>query len=143
MVRPPLAEALDLHPHPEGGWYRETWAAPVRVRPSGYPGERAAATAILFLLEPGEESRWHRVRSDEVWFWHRGGPLSLLLGGAGEQPRAQPDVVTLGAALEDGATPQAVVPGRTWQAARPVIAESVLVSCVVSPGFDFTDFELR
>src|SRR4051794_11947615 len=85
---PALAEALDLAPHPEGGWYRETWRVPVTVEPSGYEGPRAAATGIYFLLPPGEESRWHRVRSDEVWLWHRGGPLTLLLGGTGPEPAA-------------------------------------------------------
>ncbi len=142
-TRPPLAEALDLAPHPEGGWYRETWATRTRFHPDGYPGERASATAIHFLLEPGEESRWHRVRSDELWLWHRGGPLTLLLGGAGERPEQQPHVVTLGAAVERGEVPQALVPGGSWQAARPAAGSGVLVSCVVSPRFDFADFELR
>ncbi|MDX6241354.1 MAG: uncharacterized protein QOG10_6178, partial [Kribbellaceae bacterium] len=62
-VRPELAEALELSAHPEGGWYRETWRSPVSFEPPGYVGERASATAIYFLLGPGEESRWHRVRS--------------------------------------------------------------------------------
>src|ERR1700733_13961708 len=87
--RPPLAEQLDLAPHPEGGWFRQTWRAPVTFEPTGYDGPRHAATAIYFLLHPGEESRWHVVRSDELWLWHRGGPLDLRLRGAGDDPRPQ------------------------------------------------------
>jgi len=81
--RPHTARLLDLAPHPEGGWYRETWRAAPSFQPDGYPGPRAAATGIYFLLGPGEESAWHRVRSDEAWLWHAGGPLTLLDGGAG------------------------------------------------------------
>src|ERR1700735_3953284 len=76
--RPTTAELLDLSPHPEGGWFRETWRAARESVPAGYPGPRAAATGIYFLLTPGEESAWHRVRSDEVWLWHAGGPLTLV-----------------------------------------------------------------
>ena len=140
--RPTTAKALDLAPHPEGGWYRETWASPVRFAPPGYPGQRAAATAILFLLRPGEESQWHRVRSDELWFWHSGGPLELLLGGTGAEPR-EPDVTLLGGNLYRDHQPQGLVPANTWQAARPASDQEVLVSCVVAPGFDFADFQLR
>jgi predicted cupin superfamily sugar epimerase/uncharacterized protein (DUF952 family) len=140
--RPPLAEALELLPHPEGGWYRQTWAAPARFTPAGYGGERAAATAILFLLAPGESSRWHRVRSDELWLWHRGGPLALRLGGRGEHP-LDSGAAVLGPAVETGQVVQALVPGGTWQAARPAGDQQVLVSCVVAPGFDFADFEAR
>ena len=75
--RPPHAAALDLRQHPEGGWYRETWRSLVEFTPPGYPGPRASATAILFLLLPGESSAPHTVRSDELWFWHDGGPLAL------------------------------------------------------------------
>ncbi|WP_276617625.1 cupin domain-containing protein [Streptomyces coryli] len=86
-ARPPLADALGLQPHPEGGWYAETWAvAGADVHPPGYPAPRAAASGIYFLLQPREESRWHTVRSDELWLWHRGGPLLLSLGGTGERP---------------------------------------------------------
>ncbi|WP_219601719.1 cupin domain-containing protein [Nonomuraea indica] len=131
VERPPVARALDLLPHPEGGWYRETWRAPASFTPDGYPGPRASATGIYFLLQPGEESIPHRVRSDEVWLWHRGGPLSLTVDGA---------TIILGPAVEEGQVPQAVVPGGAWQSARPAAAEAVLVSCVVSPGFDFADF---
>ncbi|QKG25765.1 cupin domain-containing protein [Actinomadura verrucosospora] len=143
LDRPATAEALDLLPHPEGGWYRETWRSDVPVAPDGYPGERATATGIYFLLPPGEESMWHAVRSAEMWLWHRGGPLTLLLGGSGDEPAAGPEAVTLGADVAAGEVPQAVVPPGVWQAARPVGPEEVLVSCVVSPGFDFADFRAR
>lgn len=137
--RPPVAEALGLLPHPEGGWYRETWRTAAAFEPPGYGGTRRSATGIYFLLQPGEESVWHAVRSDEVWFWHRGGPLNLVLGGTGDEPGAE-ESITLGADVERGQVPQATVPAGTWQAARPAGAEGVLVSCVVSPGFDFADF---
>lgn len=141
--RPPVAEALDLLPHPEGGWYRETWRSPVTFEPAGYGGVRHSATGIYFLLQPGEESVWHVVRSDEVWLWHRGGPLKLLLGGSGDRPVDSPGdrvEITLGPDVEGGQRPQALVPAGVWQAAHPSGDEGVLVSCVVSPGFDFADF---
>ena len=143
--RPATAELLDLQPHPEGGWYRETWRGGPESTPAGYPGSRAAATAIYFLLCPGEESRWHRVRSGEVWLWHSGGPLTLLDGDAGDRPATEAagkHAVTLGPDLAAGEVPQHVIPGGHWQAARPAGDTEVLVSCVVAPGFDFADFEL-
>ncbi len=138
MDKPELAELLDLEPHPEGGWYRETWRSEVGFTPDGYDGERARATAIYFLLGPGEESRWHRVRSAEVWLWHSGGPLILLYG---EEPGTAA-AVTLGPDVGAGQWPQIVVPAGAWQSARPAGDEPVLVSCIVSPGFDFADFRL-
>jgi len=145
-LRPPLAEQLDLQPHPEGGWFRETWRSPITFVPDGYPGPRSAATAIYFLLHPGEQSRWHVVRSPELWFWHGGGPLTLRLGGAGAEPAEEPadgHALILGGAVFAGQQPQAVVPGGIWQCAAPAADEPVLVSCVVAPGFDFADFRLR
>jgi predicted cupin superfamily sugar epimerase len=141
MPRPPLAQRLDLVPHPEGGWYRQTWRSPVSFAPEGYGGERSAATAIYFLLHPGERSRWHVVRSDELWFWHGGGPLELRLGGAGDRPSTE-DIVLLGGDVMAGQHPQARVPGGVWQAAEPAGDLPVLVSCVVAPGFDFADFRM-
>lgn len=141
-TRPPTAEALDLLPHPEGGWYRETWAAEPRLVPAGYPGPRPAATAIYFLLPPGAQSRWHANRSGELWLWHSGGPLTLLLGGHGERPAGQPEAVTLGPALGSGQHPQFLVPGGCWQSAMPAGPAGALVSCVVAPGFDFADFRV-
>jgi predicted cupin superfamily sugar epimerase len=139
--RPPLAERLDLAPHPEGGWFRETWRSPVSFHPEGYAGPRSAATAVYFLLHPGERSRWHVVASDELWFWHYGAPLELRLGGTGERP-ATGDVVLLGGDLGAGQHPQARVPAGVWQCAAPADRMPVLVSCVVAPGFDFADFRL-
>ena len=140
--RPATAELLDLSPHPEGGWFRETWRAARESVPDGYPGPRAAATGIYFLLTPGEESAWHRVRSDEVWLWHSGGPLTLLDGADGDAPSGAPAVSVLGPDLAGGQRPQHVIPAGHWQSARPAAASEVLVSCVVAPGFDFADFTL-
>jgi predicted cupin superfamily sugar epimerase len=134
--RPPLAERFDLVRHPEGGWYRETWRSAMTVEPAGYPGPRAAATAIYFLLHPGEESRWHTVRSDELWLWHGTGPLTLRFGGSGDEPAGVTEV-----SLDDQ-RPQVLVPGGVWQSAVPAGEEPVLVSCVVAPGFDMADFRL-
>ncbi len=117
--------ALDLAPHPEGGWYRETWRAPAVA------GERAAGTAILFLLDAGQRSHWHRVDATELWLFHAGTPLTLEL--AGETVRLGPDP------LAD--RQQAVVAPGAWQAA--VAGDGwALVGCVVVPGFDFAGFEL-
>lgn len=140
--RPALARELGMEPHPEGGWYVETWVSGQSFTPAGYPGPRTAATAIYFLLCPGEESRWHVVRSDEIWLWHRGGPLDLHLGGDGEFPKEGAEPRRLGPGVERGERPQILVPGGVWQAARPTGDEPVLVSCVVAPGFDYADFRL-
>jgi predicted cupin superfamily sugar epimerase len=136
-----LVERLGLRPHPEGGWYRETWRSPVVFEPDGYDGPRHAATAIYFLLHPGEQSAWHVVRSAELWFWHSGGPLLLRRGGSGGEPGAG-DEVLLGPDVTAGQEPQALIPAGVWQAAEPAGDEPVLVSCVVAPGFDFADFRM-
>jgi uncharacterized protein len=140
-ARPPLAQHLDLRAHPEGGWFREMWRSQIMFEPDGYDGPRSAATSIYYLLEPGEQSRWHLVRSDELWFWHGGGPLALRLGGNGAEPSGG-DCVLLGGDVAGGQQPQALVPGGSWQSAAPAAAQPVLVSCVVAPGFDFADFRL-
>lgn len=133
MIRPPLAETLDLQPHPEGGWYRQTWASPEPVRlPDGRV--RPTATLIYFLLPAGESSAWHRVASDELWLAHAGA-VTLELGGTSTAPVAGDRLVV------DAGTPQALVPAGTWQRTVPAGADA-LVSCLVSPGFDFDDFEL-
>jgi predicted cupin superfamily sugar epimerase len=135
---PDWATSLGLQRHPEGGWYAETYRhADTTSTPAG---SRSLATAIHFLLLPGESSAWHRVASDELWFHHRGGPLRLWLGGDGDEP-TEPTPQLLGPDVAGGPHPQLLVPAGHWQAARPV-DEAVLVSCVVVPGFDFADFTL-
>lgn len=135
----PLVAALGLEPHPEGGWYRQTWRAPEDVETSD--GRlRATATLILFLLHAGEASAWHRVSSDEVWLAHTGA-VTIQLGGDGPEP-VPADRHVVGTDIGAGQAPQVVVPGGTWQRTVPGDADA-LVSCIVSPGFDFADFELH
>ncbi|WP_433869502.1 cupin domain-containing protein [Saccharopolyspora sp. CA-218241] len=135
-TRSRTAEEFDLLPHPEGGWYRRTWESPVRVDAPG--GPRPSATAIHYLLPSGQRSSWHAVASDELWLWHRGGPLTLHLGGRGQRPDDEPETTVLGAGA--GQRPQVLVPAGTWQSATASATVEALVSCVVSPGFDFADF---
>ncbi len=139
-MRPALAEQLGLEPHPEGGWFRRTWRSGVEFEPGGYFGPRPTATGIYYLLAPGEESRWHQVISDELWLHHQGGPLRLLLGGTGDEPGTRTEEIILGPDLAAGQQPQGLVPAGRWQAAQPLSDLPVLVSCVVSPGFDFADW---
>jgi predicted cupin superfamily sugar epimerase len=126
-------ESLHLQAHPEGGWYRETWRSPSVV--STPHGERSAATSIVYLLEPGQSSAWHRVRSAELWLWQGGGTLLLSLGGVAAAPE-------LSQTVELGPGGQHLVQPGEWQSARPRDA-SVVCGCVVVPGFDFADFELE
>lgn len=105
-----LIAALNLAPHPEGGWYRETWRAVAGT------GGRAAGTAILLLLESHQRSHWHRVDADEHWFWHSGAPLTLSIADPARGIRT----ITLGVDLDSGESPQGLVPAHHWQAAAPV-----------------------
>ncbi|WP_446664920.1 cupin domain-containing protein [Flexivirga sp. B27] len=126
---------LGLEPHPEGGWFRETWRHPQTVE-TPY-GTRALATSVIFLLQPGDVSAWHRLRSSELWIWHGGGPVELTLGGTGDDP-AETGRVTLGPGG------QHLVEADEWQSAIPADPErATLVACIVSPGFDFADFSLQ
>jgi predicted cupin superfamily sugar epimerase len=136
MTVPELAAQLALEPHPEGGWFRQTWVADVQVTlPDGRV--RPTATLIWFLLPAGESSAWHRVRSDEVWLAHTG-VVRLELGGDGASPEPTGSVY-VGTAADQ--VSQALVPAGVWQRTVPGDADA-LVSCLVSPGFDFDDFEL-
>lgn len=126
-----VAAALGLQPHPEGGRYRETW----RDRPAD--GGRGAGTAILFLLEAGEVSHWHRVDATELWIWQAGAPLLLEVS---ETPPAVTGT-TIGPLPGQGNVLQGLVPAGAWQAARSLGAWT-LVTCTVAPAFRFEGFEL-
>jgi predicted cupin superfamily sugar epimerase len=122
-----VVRRLALRPHPEGGYYGETFRSPLRLTlPDGRV--RSASTAIHYLLPAGAWSTWHRVRSDEVWHHYDGGALRLYRLG-------------LGAVRLSAETPQAVVPAGVWQAAEPE-RDAVLCGCTVAPGFEFADFEI-
>ncbi|MEL6793550.1 MAG: cupin domain-containing protein [Pseudomonadota bacterium] len=126
-----IIDLLGLEPHPEGGWYRETWRADAAA------GERAAGTAIYYLLEAEQFSHWHRVDAAEVWLWHAGAPLALTLSPDGHDAEAR----LLGPELAQGQRPQAIVPANWWQTAAS-LGRFTLVSCTVSPGFEFDGFEM-
>lgn len=123
---------LGLAPHPEGGWYRETWVA------GALPGERPAGTAILFLLNVGQESHWHRVDATEIWHFHAGAPLALRIAASDAGPV---ETLRIGANVLEGDMPQGIVPAGYWQAAR-TLGDWTLVGCTVSPGFRFDGFTL-
>jgi predicted cupin superfamily sugar epimerase len=133
IERPPLAVEFGLEPHPEGGWYGRTWTSGDTVTVEGRA--RPAATLILFLLPAGEFSAWHRVSSTEFWIFNGLAPVALQLGGAGDTPAVETEHVI------DERMPQLEIPANVWQRTLPSTADA-LVSCMVSPGFDFADFEL-
>lgn len=131
MTAEEVVRLLGLVPHPEGGFYGETFRAPAPA------GERGASTAIYYLLPEGEVSAWHRVvDADEVWHYYAGGPLELTLSDGRER-----SAVILGPDLAAGQRPQAVVPAGVWQTAR-ALGEWTLVGCTVAPGFQFASFEM-
>ncbi|MDD5657304.1 MAG: cupin domain-containing protein [Elusimicrobia bacterium] len=138
-----LIRILGLKPHPEGGWYRETYRAkgriPARALPRRYRGARRYATAILFLLREGERSLLHRVASDELWHFHLGGPLTLTE----IPPSGIPRRIVLGPDVRRGQRLQHAVAAGRWFGAAPSPGSGFcLVGCTVAPGFDFADFEL-
>ncbi|MEM7613875.1 MAG: cupin domain-containing protein [Pseudomonadota bacterium] len=123
--------ALDLAPHPEGGWFRQTWIAETSA-------PRASGTAIYYLLAAGEASHWHRIDSAEIWHFYAGAPLALSLS---EHDDSTPARHTLGPEIMAGQRPQIIVPPGHWQSARST-GDWSLVGCTVSPGFEFDHFEL-
>ncbi len=129
---------LGLTPHPEGGYFRETFRAPANVVAANASVSRAASTAIYFLLRAGEFSAFHSVTSDEVWHHYLGATLELhTIDRSGVHQR-----VELGPRLQHGECPQWVVPAGTLQAARVIGEGFVLCGCTVAPGFDFADFDM-
>lgn len=128
-----IRRLLALAPHPEGGYYRETFRDMRTV-----DGGRAASTAIYFLLEAGQVSRWHRVDAVEVWHFYAGAPLELSIAPS---ERDAPRRLTLGTDLAAGQAPQIVVPEGHWQRAQSLGAWT-LAGCTVAPGFMFDGFEM-
>jgi len=127
-----VAALLELAPHPEGGYYRETF------RDSAATGAgRAASTAIYYLLPAGQTSAWHRVDAVEIWHFYAGAPLELRLSQDGRAAQT----LLLGPQLAQGHRPQGVAPAGWWQSARSLGAWT-LVGCTVAPGFEFAHFEL-
>lgn len=133
MTADEIIRKLELQPHPEGGYYRQTWVEDVA------DGERAAGTSIYFLLKDGEASHWHRVTdAAEIWHYYSGAPLILSLAASDSGPAREH---VLGPDLAAGQEPQLIVPVNHWQAARTTGAYT-LVGCTVSPGFLFEKFVL-
>ena len=136
-------ENLKLEPHPEGGYFRQTYRSELMIArealPSGFGGARAVSTAIYFLLEGKNFSAFHRLRSDEMWHFYAGSPLLLhVIDASGEYSS-----ILLGSDAEAGQVFQAVIRAGCWFASHVADWTSwALVGCTVAPGFDFEDFEL-
>ena len=126
-----IIDRLGLEPHPEGGWYKETWRA------DAASDARATGTAIYYLLEAGDRSHWHRVDAAELWHFYGGAPLKLSISEDGEISK---DVV-LGSNFAEEQAPQRIVPAGWWQSAQS-LGDWTLVGCTVSPGFEFQYFEM-
>ena len=133
-----LISKLELQPHPEGGFYRRLYESPTRVMSADDRGDRAALTTTYFLLSAEIFSRWHRVRSDEVWHLYEGGPLELLEMDSSASSLERYVLGPLGGAQQ---SPVHVVAAGQWQAARS-LGDYTLIGCTVAPGFDWNDFTL-
>jgi len=141
-----LIDKLGLAPHVEGGWYRFVWDCETVIArdalPGRYGGDRKCVSLIYYLLEGEDISSWHKLLSDEIWLWHAGGSLKMTLGGTGDKPEAQSELL-LGPRYDRGESFQIIAPALTWQTTGLVDGGYALVSCVVSPAFHPDDFILR
>ena len=131
---------LDMLPHPEGGYYKENFRSETTFQFEGFEGKRSICTSIYFLLEKGQTSALHRIKSEEIWYFHDGQTLEIIeLDSEGNE-----QITRLGKDLLNGEVLQHVVPAGIWFGARLAAnSEFCLVGCQVSPGFDFNDFELK
>lgn len=135
--------AFAMQPHPEGGYFAETYRSTETISRSSLParfsGNRAFSTAIYFLLESHHVSALHRIQSDEVWHFYAGGALEVFV----IEPTGELTIIRLGSSPEQGDVFQAVVPAGCWFGSKPAVGSDYsLVGCTVAPGFDFADFEL-
>lgn len=126
-----IIATLGLQPHPEGGYYRETYR---HVPP---PGGRGMQTAIYYLLPEGERSHWHRIDGVEIWHWYAGAPLALTISENGRDAQT----IQLGPDILNRQRPQAIVPAHAWQTAESLGAWTLL-GCTVAPAFEFEGFEM-
>jgi predicted cupin superfamily sugar epimerase len=137
-----LIRQLALTKHPEGGWYRETYRSDETIKadalPDRFTGKRSFSTAIYFLLQSGDISALHRIKSDEIWHYHSGVPLTVHV--ITPQGRYLPSF--LGSDIASGDSFQCVVPAGSWFGAEVSGEGYSIVGCTVSPGFDFSDFEM-
>lgn len=139
-----IISKLGLKPHPEGGYFRETYRSSGEINNdnlgSNYIGKRNYSTCIYFLLTSDNFSAFHRIKQDEIWHFYDGSPLRLhIISESGVYTNH-----VIGMNLKNGAMPQFVVPGGSWFAAEVINIKSYsLIGCTVSPGFDFKDFELK
>jgi predicted cupin superfamily sugar epimerase len=140
---PQLIQQFNLLPHPEGGYYKETYRSKEAVAqnalPKGFSGDRSFSTAIYFLLEKGNFSAFHKIKSDECWHFYAGQTLNVYVINSNDEL----EIIKLGNDIASGETFQYVVPANCWFASEPAVnTEFSFVGCTVAPGFDFADFEL-
>ena len=138
-----LVQQYSLQPHPEGGWYRETYRSSEYIAqvalPERFRGTRVFSTAIYFLLEQGNFSAFHRIRSDECWHFYAGDPLLVYV----IQIDGSLDIIQLGNDFTRGQLFQYTVPANCWFASRPATGSTFcFAGCTVAPGFEFADFEM-
>ena len=138
-----LIQQYNLQPHPEGGWYKETYRSTEQISASALPerfsGARSFSTAIYFLLEQGNFSAFHRIKSDECWHFYAGGPLDVYV----LKQNGSLDIIHLGNDISKDQLFQFAVPANCWFASRPAAgSDFCFVGCTVAPGFDFADFEM-
>ena len=143
MTAENLIAHYSLLPHPEGGWYKESYRSTNHIiqsaLPSNFTEGRVFSTAIYFLLEQGNFSAFHKIKSDECWHFYAGQTLLVYVINS----EGKLDIIKLGSDIENGEVFQYVVPANCWFASIPAnYAEFCFVGCTVSPGFDFNDFEL-
>ena len=135
-------DKIGLQAHPEGGYFSENYKSeeifPHNSLPDRYHSKRSFGTSIYFLLTPESMSHFHRLKSDEIWYYHQGGSAIIHMINADGDLKSK----RIGTDLEAGDSLQVIIPNGTWFAAEVVAEEFILAGCSVSPGFEFEDFEL-